>query len=590
MSHKHKSIDVVNIGDIRGDFWVADYQRGYRWSEEVARLLEDLASLRVDEKEKFCLQPVVVKRIERAGKHLLELVDGQQRVTTVYLILKWISVNCIPAAKPAFSIAYETRPDSQAFLSNIENKDERYETQDIDEIFLLKAYRNIGFWFETQGNQLQSAIDLLSKLNKQVSVIWYEPEDEDAVDLFTRLNIGRIRLTNAELVKALFLERDCRKKISNDRQIEIATYWDMFEQELRDDRFWAFLTNKTSDDYPTRFELILDLYVKKPAKERDVFWTFFQFSKMMDAWSDAEAPDEIRKLWDGIVTFYGKLKALYAQPDYYHWIGYLIAEGAADWADVLAEEERLPKNDFCRSLRRRIARSIDTKALYGTAKNYSELSYENGVDQGLIKRLLLLFNVETIRRGNDRLKRFPFYLYKNKTWSLEHIHAQQSDDLRNTEQRLEWLRAHRASLVRNGLTLNDDMQKELEVALQTGDVSKERFRVLSETIFGLFKVDDNEYMHSIYNMALLDVGVNAALSNCTFDVKREIVLEKMDNGEFIPECTMRVFMKIYSRSSADVVSCRWEAHDRAAYAKAINSMLGDYFDLTEENKEGVPNV
>lgn len=47
-----------------------------------------------------------------------------------------------------------------------------------------------------------------NKLQNYVTIIWYEvDDDEDSVNIFTRLNIGKINLTNAELVKALFLSR-----------------------------------------------------------------------------------------------------------------------------------------------------------------------------------------------------------------------------------------------------------------------------------------------------------------------------------------------------------------------------------------------
>lgn len=202
----------INVGEVRGDFWVADYQRGYRWSDEVVQLLEDLDSFPVKEEAQYCLQPVVVKRIQKDGNEMLELVDGQQRLTTVFLILKWIAANCIPVAKPQFSITYETREDSKKFLSAIETIPDDYKTKNIDEIFIRGAYRRISSWFSGKDNQLQAAIDIIAKFNKQVKVIWYEPDGEDSVDLFTRLNIGRIRLTNAELVKAYSLNEIPRGK------------------------------------------------------------------------------------------------------------------------------------------------------------------------------------------------------------------------------------------------------------------------------------------------------------------------------------------------------------------------------------------
>ena len=62
-------------------------------------------------------------------------------------------------------------------------------------------------------------------------------------DVFTRLNVGRIPLTDAELVKALLLTRS-RSEVVNAR--EIAAQWDTIERDLRVPEFWAFVTGRPS--------------------------------------------------------------------------------------------------------------------------------------------------------------------------------------------------------------------------------------------------------------------------------------------------------------------------------------------------------
>ena len=73
-------LETKFVADIRGSFYIPSYQRGYRWSEtEVVRLLDDIYQ---NGKKNYCLQPVVVRKKE--DQH--ELIDGQQRLTTLYLI------------------------------------------------------------------------------------------------------------------------------------------------------------------------------------------------------------------------------------------------------------------------------------------------------------------------------------------------------------------------------------------------------------------------------------------------------------------------------------------------------------------------
>lgn len=75
-------LETKFVADISGSFYIPSYQRGYRWSEtEVVRLLDDIYQ---NGKKNYCLQPVVVRKKEDQ----YELIDGQQRLTTLYLIYK----------------------------------------------------------------------------------------------------------------------------------------------------------------------------------------------------------------------------------------------------------------------------------------------------------------------------------------------------------------------------------------------------------------------------------------------------------------------------------------------------------------------
>lgn len=74
-------LETKFVADISGSFYIPSYQRGYRWSEtEVVRLLDDIYQ---NGKKNYCLQPVVVRKKEDQ----YELIDGQQRLTTLYLMV-----------------------------------------------------------------------------------------------------------------------------------------------------------------------------------------------------------------------------------------------------------------------------------------------------------------------------------------------------------------------------------------------------------------------------------------------------------------------------------------------------------------------
>lgn len=107
-------LDTKNVGKIKGLFYLPDYQRGYRWtSEEIKLLLDDIYE---SAGKPYCLQPIVVKK----SNERFELIDGQQRLTTIYLICKYMEAKLGDLYEPSFKLEYETRKESANFLGNID--------------------------------------------------------------------------------------------------------------------------------------------------------------------------------------------------------------------------------------------------------------------------------------------------------------------------------------------------------------------------------------------------------------------------------------------------------------------------------------
>ena len=90
------SIELKTLGELsQYSFYIPAYQRGYRWTEqEVNDLLNDINEFipreisDTEEKTWYCLQPVVVKS---RSENEYEVIDGQQRLTTIYLILHYLN-------------------------------------------------------------------------------------------------------------------------------------------------------------------------------------------------------------------------------------------------------------------------------------------------------------------------------------------------------------------------------------------------------------------------------------------------------------------------------------------------------------------
>lgn len=562
------NLDTKLVGDIQGHFYVPDYQRGYRWGEtEVETLLNDIyeygGKVKKSDTDNYCLQPVVIRNLGNK----FELIDGQQRLTTLYLIyiyMNKVSNGFMPA--PKFSLSYETRKESPEFLKD---PDESKKEDNIDFFFIYNAYKTIENWF-LQKDKLQSTLTNINKyFDECVKVIWYEvPDSERSIDLFTRLNIGKIPLTSSELVKALFLKGESENAI---RQEELSLEWDNMEKELHNDEFWGFLTNSETDNYPTRIDLVLDLISKKAEGDKEVYRTFFYFD------NEYKKGKSLEDIWGEIQHNYLTLKEWFSDHDFYHQIGYLIASNSKKLIDILNDYSDKTKTAFRQYLVESIRESINKK-------NYNNLDYEHDYDD--IKKLLLLFNVESVRQIDDRKRRFPFGRHKKENWSLEHIHAQHSEGLQTNEKRKEWLKAHIKSLQSIGrqeelISSMELLIKEIKDNPKTTKV-KEQFEPLQIKVVEVLspKGEDTEYIHQLSNMALLSSGQNSAVSNYTFDAKRNLILEMDKNGSYIPFCTKMVFMKYYSTDDTNLHF--WGKNDRDAYSEAMGKVLESYLNKNQE--------
>lgn len=559
LANSEIKLETKLVGSIEGDFFIPSYQRGYRWGpDEVTRLLDDVY---INGTKNYCLQPVVVRR----DGDRYELIDGQQRLTTLYLIYRYMHTSSGGFLdEPKFTLRYETRDKSEDFLTSI---DLSRKEENIDFWFICDAYEHIEKWFASKDKK--STLTNINKFfDENVKIIWYEVgEDEDAIALFARLNIGKIPLTSAELVKAMFLSRDNGDAMDKEKQEEIALQWDTIEKELHNDSLWYFLTNRVNVNYQTRIDLILDLIARKPANSKDKYFTFFFFDYLKKNGS-------LDDIWKVIQHTFLILKDWYENHELYHKIGYLIASGANSLADIFELSEGKTKNAFKASLDALITDSIKIN------NNYADLSYEKATDYARISRLLLLFNVESVCQIDGQSQRFPFNQFKYQSsgkvmWSLEHIHAQQSEGMRTQEQWKEWLKLHRPSIE----ALDGEhasLLEEMQQALDKQKLERHEFETVQDKVIAVLSVQGNtEYLHSIANLALLNTADNAALNNSTFDVKRNAIVEMDKAGQYIPFCTKMVFLKYYTPSAKNQLHF-WGQADRIAYVENINRVLEKY--------------
>ena len=593
-------------------FFIPHYQRGYRWTDlQVKQLLDDIDSFNpvqivanTSEQTFYCLQPVAVKLLpdEIKEKYDLsgdwyEVVDGQQRLTTIFIILQYINQNWRGRTKiEQFFIFYETRLGSQTFLENLKVNDDdtvSISKEYIDYYYFSKALLTIKEWedkyLENKNKEFTSSYFETKFLNNS-KIIWYEVNEQDGRKLFERLNLGKIPLTNSELVKALFLSSESFKNYSLEekriKQFEVARLWDEIEHKLneKDLKFWSFISNKDRNDYETKIELILDLLTEKDPNERDELFTFLKLYRMQNA--EVDGLDEV---WKKIQRFYLTLQQWYFDQEYYHKIGYLVASrnfgtySGIDLNQLVNYALTETKADFRKRIDSLISDSVNFEL--------SELRYDNQGHQSKIFNALLLSNVVTCLQSEASIEFYPFKLHKQNNWSFEHIHARKSKiNESKKESWLQWLDLH-IPILEEYANKNTQGAKELciEISQYNNDqITWQRFSSIFSKVNDFF-TEEVESMdkesEGIPNLALLSQPDNAVLNNSVFEVKRREIIRLDKEGHFIPICTKRAFLKYYSDENSTSQNYFWSSHDREKYFDAIKDLLSEYLPKSTEINE-----
>lgn len=629
------NISLISVAELLDGryFFIPAYQRGYRWGkDQMWELLDDLYEFSIRKKEDgefYCLQPVIVQPISDENKlseiraitgwgedvtarKTWEVVDGQQRLTSLYIIYRYLiekqtitSVEIEDGEFETYNICYETRPETKEFLENLSSK--TLSQENIDLWYITNAYNAIQEWFDIKGPVISEQYhrrskpsdirkmlaDILRNTRKDSSesagsaqFIWYELNDKSGknpIDEFVSINNGKIRLTDAELIKGLFLQK---RNFTSDRygeQMKIAMQWESIENTLHQNDFWNFLSS--SDDTDNRIELLFTLMYQQDNKgelPKDGNLFRYYYSKLT-----TQTGEELETLvvdeWARILQLFSVLQGWYEDPVLYNIVGFLIHSEVSLY-EIVAINQNLPssaeKNEFGKRLEELIAKQLPKKE--DVAKG--EISYKyNNTKKSTIRSLLLFLNIFMLNNQMAALRKksrslmtpvykFPFDLYVSQSWDVEHIDSATQNTLNDVDDKLAMIKASMDTL---GLHEDEEIKGWLSEDRPNYAAAWNKILQLGGGIGG-----DDTKKNDIGNLTLLDTETNRSYHNDIFARKRKFIQKVVQEGTFVPLCTQMIFNKGLENQNTDLRM--WSDKDKDLYTDFILGQLKKFYNLKED--------
>jgi uncharacterized protein with ParB-like and HNH nuclease domain len=222
MQNNKFETSIVNLASLKSfNFSIPTYQRPYVWQDEqVKKILDDFyTSYQQDKDNTYFIGTILTKEQSNEA----ELIDGQQRFTTLWLIAFIISRVCknstiahfLQNEKGELRLGFEIRGEIKDFLEALLNEDdfqkEKFNEEFIEHYpYLKNIAKRLAFIkgyidqkmpvieIETFGNFIYDKVYLVKNVT---------PQKTDLNKLFSTINSAGVQLEQTDIIKANLLKR-----------------------------------------------------------------------------------------------------------------------------------------------------------------------------------------------------------------------------------------------------------------------------------------------------------------------------------------------------------------------------------------------
>ena len=607
-SKKPDSVLRVNTAEC---YYIGPYQRGYKWGsstryEQVPQMLIDIYDAMTNNTSEYYLQYITLKRTENNKKKVLEVIDGQQRLTTLSLI--FYRLNHHGFDNIAKDMLVYARHDSS--LINIFDRIDAYITSNSNDIKLLPTQDE--FYLANAALTIERFLCVLEKhkeldgfvryLEKSVMLIVnLESEFIESEQVFVNLNDNKVPLTDTYLIKGLLLtnaiERDNSwgirknyKEILDQRSIMGRT-WDeimmwiskpdvahyFFGQEHKNEgmcyllSFVYELLFKASDsDNPNEKANLIKEFVSELKQQGENNYStdsFPLFNRYNEVISDTEGATEVLRKLKHVYLKFKSVYENYSDCTLYNLLGFVL------FAENIKKGSEWVKSNPDTFRKEKLTELVNQNAEVFLRGLFAESLQLIPDMEDSVSSFIKNNNIETKELSNKDLCAALIGFsdapnnaeLKNLLLSFSVFPEEQNPSYRFDFCQYDsesWSFEHIFPQHPSGKLKIPDIAVDIVCRAIESEATKadeDRRKNLHEILCKIkekktldkdeinvlsFLYDCDFDIHLCGNMALLSGGVNSALSNNPFIAKRPILLSKINSGSFVPQHTMNVFNKI----------------------------------------------